>query len=223
MFFAVVFAASSVLFFLAARFQNPIDPGTFEFGVERTFEGILMESPLPLLHVRGMQSGSGMNFLLVGSGKFGASQTVRGKDGHYIRFTGSLIHRNGVAMIEFSKPESLEVIGNTLEKLPQVISLGKSTLVGELVDTKCFLGVMRPATGKVHRGCAVRCLSGGAPPALLVRDEQGNSTAVLLAASNDKPLNIDWELAARSLEVQGSLEVHSGLPILRVHSWRLAQ
>jgi hypothetical protein len=91
------------------------------------------------------------------------------------------------------------------------------------VDTKCFLGVMHPATGKVHRVCAVRCLSGGAPPALLVRDEQGNSTALLLADSNDKPLNLDWELAAHSLEGQGSLEVHSGLPILRVHSWRLAQ
>ena len=57
------------------------------------------------------------------------------------------------------------------------------------MDTKCFLGVMRPATGKVHRGCAVRCLSGGAPPALLVRDEQGNGVALLLASLNDQPLD----------------------------------
>ena len=77
------------------------------------------------------------------------------------------------------------MIGNTRGKLPQVVSLGMSTLVEELVDTKCFLGVMRPASGNVHRGCAVRCLGGGAPPALLVRDEQENSTALLFAASND--------------------------------------
>ena len=95
--------------------------------------------------------------------------------------------------------------------------------VGELVDTKCFLGVMRPATGKVHRGCAVRCLSGGAPPALLVRDEQGNGVALLLASLNDQPLDIEWELAARVLEVEGDLELHAGTPVLRVQSWRLMQ
>jgi hypothetical protein len=121
-------------------------------------------------------------------------------------------------MIELNKPKSLEIMGSTWEKFPQVVSLGKSAFVGELVDTKCFLGVMRPATGKVHRGCAVRCLSDGAPPALLVRDEQSLGTAVLLAASNDKPFSIDPELAARTLQVHGSLELHSGLPILRVHS-----
>jgi methionine sulfoxide reductase heme-binding subunit len=222
-FFFAGLGVTSVLFFLTARFQNPVDPGAFEFGVQRTFEGTLIETPLPLLHVRGIPSGSGMNYLLVGSGKFGASDTVRGMEGRDIRFSGSLIHRNGVAMIELNKPESLEIIGSTREKRPQVVSLGKSTFVGELVDTKCFLGVMRPATGKVHRGCAVRCLSGGAPPALLVRDEQDHGTALLLATSHDKPLNIDPQLAARTLKVHGSLELHSGLPILRVHSWHLAQ
>jgi sulfoxide reductase heme-binding subunit YedZ len=40
---AAPFAAISVLFLLAAKLQNPIDPGTFEFGVERTFEGTLFE------------------------------------------------------------------------------------------------------------------------------------------------------------------------------------
>ncbi len=28
------------------------------------------------------------------------------------------------------------------------------TLSGEIVDGKCWLGVMKPATGGVHRGCA---------------------------------------------------------------------
>ncbi len=222
-FFALVLAATAALFFMAARFQNPVDPGTFEFGGERTFAGTLLESPLPILHVPGPGDRSGMNFLLVGSGKFGASHIVRRLDRHSLRFTGSLIHRNGMVMIQMSRPESLEVINAPSTIPPPVVSLGRSTFRGELVDTKCFLGVMRPATGKVHRACAVRCLSGGAPPALLVRDEQGHGTALLLAASPDQPLDIDPELAARTLEVQGSLELHSGLPILRVHSWRVVE
>ncbi|HEY5778458.1 MAG TPA: hypothetical protein VIT00_06945 [Terrimicrobiaceae bacterium] len=60
-------------------------------------------------------------------------------------------------------------------------------------------------------------------PALLVRDEQGNGVALLLASLNDQPPAIDWELAARVLEVEGDLELHSGTPILGVQSWRLVQ
>jgi hypothetical protein len=113
------------------------------------------------------------------------------------------------------------IMGSTWEKFPQVVFLGKSAFVGELVDTKCFLGVMRPATGKIalRRSLPERRRAS----ALLVRDEQSLGTAVLLAASNDKPFSIDPELAARTLQVHGSLELHSGLPILRVHSWHLAQ
>jgi hypothetical protein len=58
-------------------------------------------------------------------------------------------------------------------------------------------------------------------PALLVLDEQGNGVALLLTFSMTN--RIDWELAARVLEVEGDLELHSGTLILRVQSWRLAQ
>jgi sulfoxide reductase heme-binding subunit YedZ len=218
---ALLFVATPALFILSARFQNPVDPGTFEFGIERTFEGTLFESPLPVLQIHEAGTLSGMNFLLVGSGKSGAPDVFRGKNGQRIRFKGSLVHRNGMAMIEANKPGSLEVIASSDTRLPPVISLGAGAFVGELVDTKCFLGVMRPATGKVHRGCAIRCLSGGAPPGLLVRDDPGSGVALLLAGSEEKSLDIDWDLAARSLEVQGDLELHSGTPVLRVRSWRL--
>jgi hypothetical protein len=39
---------------------------------------------------------------------------------------------------------------------------------------------MNPGNGKVHRDCAVRCLSGGLPPALLVRDASGAPRTVLI-------------------------------------------
>ena len=35
--------------------------------------------------------------------------------------------------------------------------------------------------GKVHRDCAVRCISGGVPPAFLVRDASGRTVTLLLA------------------------------------------
>jgi hypothetical protein len=45
--------------------------------------------------------------------------------------------------------------------------LGSVTVTGEIVDSKCYLGVMNPGQGKVHRDCAARCLSGGIPPVLV--------------------------------------------------------
>jgi len=43
-------------------------------------------------------------------------------------------------------------------------SLGTQTLVGEIVDSKCFLGVMNPGQLTTHRACAIRCISGGVRP-----------------------------------------------------------
>jgi hypothetical protein len=54
-------------------------------------------------------------------------------------------------------------------------------LTGEIVDSKCYFGVMNPGAGKVHRDCAVRCISGVIPPAFLVQDSSGNTITLLLA------------------------------------------
>ena len=59
--------------------------------------------------------------------------------------------------------------------------LGEVQLTGEIVDSKCYFGVMNPGGGKVHRDCAARCISGGIPPAFLVRDGGGNTATLLLA------------------------------------------
>jgi hypothetical protein len=36
------------------------------------------------------------------------------------------------------------------------VDLGEVQLTGEIVDSKCYFGVMNPGNGKVHRDCAVR-------------------------------------------------------------------
>ena len=89
-------------------------------------------------------------------------------------------------------------------------------LTGELVDTKCWYGVMRPATGKVHRACAVRCLSGGIPPGILVRDGEGNAVVVLLTGDAGTPLWVDPQWAARLVTASGILEYRDEVPVLRV-------
>jgi hypothetical protein len=67
-------------------------------------------------------------------------------------------------------------------------NLGEFDLVGEIADSKCYLGNMNPGNGKVHRDCAVRCLSGGISPVFVTNDFHGSPAVLLLTGSNQKPL-----------------------------------
>jgi hypothetical protein len=205
--------------------QRPVDSGRFEFGRSRMFQGVLYEFPVPMLHLvsPGHGRAARANLLLVGAGKRGLPAFAKGHDGRLVSFNGSLIHHGDKAMIEMNDPASFKSLGDPEPGAQREshVGLGWVTLTGELVDTKCYFGVMRPATGKVHRACAVRCLSGGAPPGLLVRDDEGNGTVILLAGPPGRPLDYDVQLAARTLKVTGRLELQDTLPILRVDRMEL--
>lgn len=206
---------------LLATLQTPAEPGTFEFGVQRTFEGVLHETPLLILRCA---SGTGAvtNYLLVGAGKYGLPEFARGHHGARVSFKGSLIQKGQATMIELNDKRSFTVLSTpTPDIRPAREDLGEVVLTGELVDTKCYFGVMRPATGKVHRACAVRCLSGGVPPGLLIRDRQGGATVVMLTGPGGTPLRFDVQWAARSLVASGKLFSNEGTPHLEVESLSL--
>jgi hypothetical protein len=65
---------------------------------------------------------------------------------------------------------------------------------------------MNPGNGKVHRDCAVRCISGGIPPAFLVRDANGHTETLLLA--NWKPELLNH--IAEPITIRGRLARSSG-------------
>jgi nitrite reductase/ring-hydroxylating ferredoxin subunit/DMSO/TMAO reductase YedYZ heme-binding membrane subunit len=210
------------VFGLVTWLQHPVDRGLFEFGVEKEFEGVLYESPVPRLRVK-LPDGKYQDHILVGSGKFGPPPNIDGHHGEQVRFRGSLIVREPLRMIEMNRPETFTSLGKPgadSDPVASVSLLGEGRFLGELVDTKCFSGVMRPATGKVHRACAVRCLSGGIPPGLLVRDARGDGVALLLAGADDAtPLRFDARLAGSLIAVDGRLELHGNTPVLRVKSF----
>ena len=80
-------------------------------------------------------------------------------------------------------------VEGTAEALPAAEKmLGKFELNGEIVDGKCYLGVMNPGSGKVHRDCAARCLSGGVPILFATNDFRGEPAVLQLTDSNQKPL-----------------------------------
>jgi nitrite reductase/ring-hydroxylating ferredoxin subunit/DMSO/TMAO reductase YedYZ heme-binding membrane subunit len=205
------------LMVLIAASQNPVEQGGYEFGVERTFTGVVYADPLPMMHVTIPVAGHEtiQNLVLVGAGKFAVPTDFLSKaTGKQITVSGSLLYWKNMLMLEVNQPNSLKIIADAPEPL-KITPLGSVTLTGELVDTKCYFGAMRPAVGKIHRGCAIRCLSGGVPPGLLIRDGSGNGFVVMLAGQQGDHLLFNVQWAARLVEAKGDLELCDGTLVLQ--------
>jgi hypothetical protein len=153
--------------------QLPFADSAFEYGKVRGFEGIIEARPYPtLLVARPGEVGSGdkhSRYLLVAPGKHGADNIVAGFDGKEVHLKGQLIYRASETMIEV-EPGSIASLNNPPARQTAAVDMGPVTMTGEIVDSKCYLGVMNPGNGKVHRDCAVRCMSGGIPPIFITLD-----------------------------------------------------
>ena len=189
--------------------QQPFAPATFEFLNYRTLEGVIEESPYPSLLVeRPGAPGAGFSrYFLVTEGKAGAGSEVAALDGKRVTAEGTLIYLNGQTLVEL-RPGSINVDNSTGHfERPTAESIGEVRLEGEIVDSKCYLGVMNPGRGKVHKACAIRCISGGVPPALLVADSGGNTQAIILAGADGGPLaQTILGLVGEQVRVTGRLE-----------------
>ena len=97
------------------------------------------------------------------------------------------------------------------------------TVRGEVVDSKCFLGVMVPGSGKTHKDCASLCLRGGVPPALFAHDRAGDSALMLLTGlSGDKIGARALQIAGEAVEMTGLLQRQDGWLVLQTDptTWR---
>jgi nitrite reductase/ring-hydroxylating ferredoxin subunit/DMSO/TMAO reductase YedYZ heme-binding membrane subunit len=225
-------AAGAVL----AAGHGPFRGGEFEYGTLRRLEGTLSTSPAPMLRVARPGTLAGLpvpvvsRYLLVAQGKHGADGLVAGLDGRLVAAYGSLIFRDGRTMLELAvRPEPIDAReaggreaggrgadGRTDAPAADAEPLGRVTLAGEIVDSKCWLGVMVPGQGRVHRACAIRCLDGGIPPLLHVATDGGRDVALLLTGPDGAPLgDAILDRVAEPLRVTGELVRHGDLLELR--------
>jgi len=217
--FAVVgiLVITAVVAVLLASAQKNQGPGTFEFGIVHAYQGVVFEKPYPTLEVESSdhpEVAAGQRHYLVLEFKFGADGEVEGLDGRRVKLAGTLIYREGERMIEVV-PGSVEELEGGDEEVAEV-SLGQMSLVGEIVDSKCYLGVMKPSTEKPHRACAVRCISGGIPPIFLVREAEGPAAHLLLVGSDGRQLNDEvLDHVAEPLEITGEVRRAGDLYTLR--------
>jgi len=148
----------------------------FEFGTLTEVKGTLIKEPA--WGVKTKLNGESKTVILVGFGKFGAQETIEGfieqgklKAGDEVTLRGTLFYFQGKYGMELTEVENSYIsssVGNNAEV--QSKDLGEVMLEGEIVDSKCFFGVMNPATHAVHRSCAIRCISGGITPFFAVKN-----------------------------------------------------
>ena len=133
-----------------------------------------------------------------------------GFGGQAVHLRGTLIYRGNQTMIEVIA-ESIKAVENPKQDLTkaasiQQVDLGRQTLIGEIVDSKCYLGVMDPGQLTTHRACAIRCISGGCPPVLLVRQTNSPPLYLLLVSSDGHPVNKHvLDRVAEPLEITGDI------------------
>ena len=207
----------------------PLDGGTFEFGHPQRFTGTVFEHPYPTLRPDGVPDTDMRWLLLVAPGKHGADSIVRGLDRRLVSMMGTRIRRGAQTMIEID-PETIVAIDGARTAAPAergshegASDVGPIEVRGEIVDTKCFLGVMVPGSGKTHKDCAALCLRGGVPPALHVQDRSERSSLLLLTGSAGEPIGAEpLQRAGEAIDMIGVVAQQGGWLVLRSdpQSWR---
>ncbi len=200
----ILFPVAVVVGLLLASFQKKFSTADFEFGTLTEIKGIYTSSPLPLLKVIAGKdiwgNASYISIPLVGYGKHGAATAImeleKEKNTSFnnkeLTIKGTLLYSDGKTLMQVNKDENPVVnIGKAADAslLPAQKALGVQTIKGEIVDPKCYFGVMKPGEGKVHRDCAIRCMLGGIPPVLKVMNEKGEKNYYLIVGPNGEPMN----------------------------------
>ncbi|GAB5408454.1 MAG: hypothetical protein BalsKO_08190 [Balneolaceae bacterium] len=223
-----IFVLIPVLVFAVVHLQKPMNHHHFEFGTITELKGIYYEEPAPLLIVEsGIPEGFSKEVLLVGFGKLGASGiisdieekegTLNGKE---VSLNGTLIYGDGVTLMELTNLEDSFISAKETEKQylgPETKPMDV-TLKGEILDPKCYFGVMKPGEGKIHKSCAIRCISGGIPPVMRVLQSDGiNYDYYLVKEENGEEINKEvLPFVAETISVSGMSSIQHGWNVLEI-------
>jgi hypothetical protein len=200
----ILFPAAIILGLVLSSFQKKFSSANFEFGKLTQVKGIYFNSPLPMLKVIAGKDIWGntayITIPLVGYGKHGAATAIMQLEkeknisfnNKELTLKGTLLYGDGKTLLQINKDDNPVIAigkdtGTSLVATQK--DLGIQKIKGEIIDPKCYFGVMKPGEGKVHRECAIRCILGGIPPVLKVMNENGKKNYYLIFGPNGEPMN----------------------------------
>ncbi len=197
--------------------QREFSKGVFEYGSNKEFTGVYTNVPVPSIKIINQKDSSGkpvnMTIPLVGYGKHGAETAIENYEkqnsvsliGKRVTFKGDLIY-NEKTFLSLTADNPIIHVSASNESADKMTFLGDTTLQGEIIDPKCYFGVMKPGLGKVHRQCAINCISGGIPPVLRLQMKDGSFEYYLLLGKNGERINQEvLTYVADQIELNGKL------------------
>jgi len=190
---------------LLALLQKKFSTANFEFGQLTTIKGVYFNNPIPCIKlINGKDILGNFSYItipLVGYGKHGANGIIAdiekekniSLEQKEVEIKGTLLYNDGKTILQVDKNDTVLVNVSkqqvSADLLTQSKDLGIMTIKGEIIDPKCYFGVMKPGEGKPHRDCAIRCILGGIPPMLAVKNEKGEANYYLLAGQHGERMN----------------------------------
>lgn len=209
--------ASAAIFALT---QNTFSNSSFELATSTKITGVYHEMPYPMLKVQTSED-SYKNVVLLGFGKSSANpflkkirEEIPQLSGSRLSIEGNLIYFNGKTLLQITDDQKI-TMDQKMKRgaLPNLkILTQRMELQGEIIDPKCYFGVMKPGNGKIHRSCAVRCISGGIPPVFATTDGNNIAEYYLLTDIKGQPIN------EQVLPYVGKPSIVSGM-IVQLEDW----
>lgn len=198
--FAIGFSVCCISMILAG-YQKKFATSAFEYGINTTLEGYIFAEPVPHLAIPLGTAVDGkeifQHVLLVGFGKAGAKEVIEnlqlnaGKPfiGSKVKLNGFMIYGDGKALMQITEEDNDKIVAGDDPRADVIpwSNIGHVEVAGEVVDPKCYFGVMKPGVGKPHRACAIRCIAGGIPPVF----HGTSSEYFLLVNEKSEPVNED--------------------------------
>lgn len=170
----------------AAR-QGDAGDAVWEDEAPHEYAGTVIAKPYSML-LDATEAGAPVPRLIVEEGKHGGGQRAATFDGHFVRLRGYRLSREGREMVELAADDRAIEDATGAPVAASVRSTGPVTLRGEIVDSKCYLGAMKPGEGKTHKACATLCVRGGIPPMLVSVGEDGALTYTIIAKNEGEPV-----------------------------------
>ena len=225
-FVVLLFISLPLLVAVVVLLQRPFNNHQFEFGSLKKITGTYFSSPFPILIAdEGILPDSlSRELMLVGYGKFGAKGIMSRIEnthgllaGKKITLSGTLIYGDGKSLLELTEEDQafLEIIESPIRPAPPKSVSREVEMEGEIIDPKCYFGVMKPGEGKIHKSCAIRCISGGIPPVMREATGEGNNYEYyILVDQKGQAINKDvLPFVAEQIRLKGTTQ--------RFMNWRI--
>jgi len=197
--------------------QRHIANAAIDTSAPLELQGQLLLKPFPMLRTVSGKDAHGnpvvKSYPLVNAGKSGADNLLKEllgeKESGWASVKAYPIIREGIAALTLiEEPDALMLLNHPVEGIGDgnETNLGSATLMGEIIDPKCYLGTMNPGEGKPHRDCAIRCIAGGIMPMCVFTDSAGVKQFAVIRAENGEPVNQEVLFAvAEPVSIRGKL------------------